>query len=63
MWAVRVVQKFAAYVHDESGSTAIEYGLIAGLLGIAIIVSLKGIRTQLVAWMVVVTAELTAANN
>jgi len=30
-------KRFAAFVNDESGATAIEYGLIAGIVSIAII--------------------------
>ena len=34
-----------AFLNDESGATAIEYGLIAGLVSIAILVSLTGLGT------------------
>ena len=54
-------QKFVAFMSCENGSTAIEYGLIAALLSITIIASLKGIRSALVNWMVTVSSELTAA--
>ena len=30
---------FASFIKDESGATAIEYGLIAGLIGVVIIAS------------------------
>jgi len=39
-----VFQKFLA---DESGATAIEYGLIAAGIGIAIITAVKGVGGQL----------------
>ena len=29
---------FASFLHDESGATAIEYGLIAALIALAIVV-------------------------
>ncbi len=35
------------FVKDESGATAIEYGLIAAIVGVGIIVSLGGLRNQL----------------
>ena len=35
------------FVQDESGATAIEYGLIAGFVSIAIIVALPTIATEL----------------
>jgi pilus assembly protein Flp/PilA len=35
---VKIVSQF---VRNESGATAIEYGLIAGLIGVVIIVAVK----------------------
>jgi pilus assembly protein Flp/PilA len=35
------------FAKDESGATAIEYGLIATLIGVAIIVGAKALGTQL----------------
>ncbi|WP_442785972.1 Flp family type IVb pilin [Methylobacterium sp. C25] len=35
------------FVADESGATAIEYGLIAALIAIAIIAAVKGVATSL----------------
>ncbi len=35
------------FVSDESGATAIEYGLIAGLIAIAIIASARVLGTNL----------------
>ncbi len=34
-------------IRDESGATAIEYGLIAGLVSVAIIGALQALGTQL----------------
>lgn len=31
------MNKFASFMKDESGATAIEYALLAGLIGVAII--------------------------
>ena len=53
--------QFANYIHDERGSTAIEYGLIAALLSLVIITGLKGVRSSLQNWMTVVSNELLAA--
>ena len=39
---------FARFVKDESGATAIEYGLIAALISVAIITVLTTIGTNLV---------------
>ena len=35
------------FLRDESAATAIEYGLIAGLVAVVIITALKGIGTKL----------------
>lgn len=38
---------FSKFLKDESGATAIEYGLIAALVGVAIIVGLNALSTGL----------------
>lgn len=38
---------FKRFLRDESGATAIEYGLIAALISIAILAGVKIIGTQL----------------
>jgi pilus assembly protein Flp/PilA len=38
---------FSRFVKDESGATAIEYGLIAAIIGVGIIVSLGGVKNAL----------------
>jgi pilus assembly protein Flp/PilA len=38
---------FARFLKDESGATAIEYGLIASLIAIAIIAGATALGTQL----------------
>jgi len=38
---------FARFANDESGATAIEYGLIATLIGVAIIVGAGALGTAL----------------
>ena len=35
------------FFHDESGATAIEYGLIAGLISVVILAVLSSIGTRL----------------
>lgn len=35
------MQKLIAFMKNESGATAIEYGLIAGLISVVIIVAVK----------------------
>jgi pilus assembly protein Flp/PilA len=38
---------FARFIKDESGATAIEYGLIAALIGVAVITSVKLVGSKL----------------
>jgi len=38
---------FARFVKDESGATAIEYGLIAALISVAVIAGVRAIGTKL----------------
>ena len=54
---------FNRFVKDESGATAIEYGLIAALLAVAIIGSVKLVGTNLSTTFGNVSSELTAANG
>jgi pilus assembly protein Flp/PilA len=52
---------FSRFMNDESGATAIEYGLIAAVVGIGIIVSLGTLRTSLSAAFVAVSTSLNSA--
>ena len=38
---------FSRFLKDESGATAIEYGLIASLIGVAIIAGVRALGTKL----------------
>ncbi len=40
-------KKIAAFVKDESGATAIEYGLIAAATGLALVVTMPLINNKL----------------
>jgi pilus assembly protein Flp/PilA len=51
------------FVKDESGATAIEYGLIAALIGVGIIVVLQNIRGELQNTFTKVQTELKNATN
>ena len=51
-----------SFAKDESGATAIEYGLIAALLSVAIIAAISSVRDELDATYTGIGAEL-AANN
>ncbi|MBY8606215.1 MAG: Flp family type IVb pilin [Burkholderia sp.] len=43
----RIIEKVAWFVEDQNGVTAIEYGLIAALIAIGIIVALTTVGTDL----------------
>lgn len=50
--------KFSEFVSDESGATAIEYGLIAGLVSVVIIVALQTLGTKISADFSSIAANL-----
>ena len=41
------MQIFKGFLRDDSGATAIEYGLIAALIAVAIITAVTGLGTAL----------------
>jgi pilus assembly protein Flp/PilA len=43
------LKSIQAFAQDESGATAIEYGLIAGILSVGIVAILGTVKTNLVA--------------
>jgi pilus assembly protein Flp/PilA len=49
------------FVRDESGVTAIEYGLIAGLISVVIITAATAVGTQLAAVFTGIAGSLAAA--
>jgi pilus assembly protein Flp/PilA len=53
---------FARFMNDESGATAIEYGLIAALIGVAIIAAATSLGGQLSNTFTTVSNKLSAAN-
>ncbi len=54
---------FGALRSDKSGVTAIEYGLIAGLIAVAIIVILTTVGTDLTNLFTTISGRLQAVNN
>ena len=44
---ITMIQVFKNFIADESGATAIEYGLIAAGISLAIIAAVNGIGTKL----------------
>jgi pilus assembly protein Flp/PilA len=51
----------ARFVKDESGATAIEYGLIAALIAVGIIAAARALGTQISSTFGVVTDEMAKA--
>jgi len=54
---------FKSFANDESGATAIEYGLIAALLSVAIITAITSVQGQLNTTYTTVATELGTANT
>ncbi|CAL4866129.1 hypothetical protein MMA231_00367 [Asticcacaulis sp. MM231] len=54
---------FKQFASDESGATAIEYGLIAALIAVALISILGTVGTSLQGTFTKVNEELTTANG
>lgn len=54
---------FSRFMKDESGATAIEYGLIAAIVGVGIILGLQNVRTELQGTLTKVQTELKNASN
>jgi pilus assembly protein Flp/PilA len=50
------------FLKDESGATAIEYGLIAALVAVVLVTALTAVGTNLTATFQKVSDKLTAAN-
>jgi pilus assembly protein Flp/PilA len=53
----------ASFVRDESGATAIEYGLIAALISVVIIATITAVGTQLTKTFTTISTALSTANN
>jgi pilus assembly protein Flp/PilA len=53
----------ARFVKDESGATAIEYGLIAALIGVGIITAASALGTQISATFGYIQTELSTASQ
>ena len=49
------------FVNDESGATAIEYGLIAALIAVGIIAAARALGTQINTTFGIVTDEMAKA--
>jgi pilus assembly protein Flp/PilA len=56
-----MLNMLSQFAKDESGATAIEYGLIAALVSVAAIAALKAMSAQLIGVFNTVSAELNSA--
>ena len=54
---------FSRFMKDESGVTAIEYGLIAAIVGVGIVAVLKNVRTGLQSTFNTVNSELANSGS
>jgi pilus assembly protein Flp/PilA len=52
---------FARFAKDESGATAIEYGLIATLIGVALILGARAVGTSLNSVFNTISTKITAS--
>lgn len=57
------MKKFMNMLKDESGATAIEYGLIAGLISVVIIIAVTSVGSELKRVFTDITAELGKAKS
>lgn len=55
--------RFSRFAEDEAGATAIEYALIAGIVSIAIVAGLTGVRSALQTAFTSVVTGFEAANQ
>jgi pilus assembly protein Flp/PilA len=53
---------FSSFISDESGATAIEYGLIAALIAVAIVTAVTAVGGQLNTIFNTVKTDLTPAS-
>lgn len=51
------------FLNDETGATAIEYGLIAALISVAVVSVLPSVGTALTATFTKIQTELAKANT
>jgi pilus assembly protein Flp/PilA len=58
-----MIAKFRQFMADESGATAIEYGLIAAGISVAIITVVNGVGTQLKTTFTTITTKLATAGT
>ncbi len=63
MYLAKLKRALATFTQDEAGATAIEYGLIAALISVVIIVAVTAVGTQLTKTFTLVSNAISGANN
>ncbi len=58
-----MLKSLRAFADDESGATAIEYGLIAALIAVAAIAALRSVGSSLVQMFTTVASSLDNAQS
>ncbi|MES2491851.1 MAG: Flp family type IVb pilin [Pseudomonadota bacterium] len=54
---------FSKLIRDEAGATAIEYGLIAALIAVAVMTTVSGLGSQLNTTFSKTSSQLQTANS
>jgi pilus assembly protein Flp/PilA len=52
------LQKMVAFINDEEGASAVEYGLLVGLIAVAIVVAVTALGTKLSALFTDIAGKL-----
>ncbi|MDP9990574.1 pilus assembly protein Flp/PilA [Variovorax boronicumulans] len=55
-----MLNSITRFIEDEDGATAIEYGIIAGLIAMAIVVATTGLGTKLSGLFDYIAGKVTA---
>ena len=53
-----LLRKIVAFINDEEGASAVEYGLLVGLIAVAIIVAVTALGTKLSGLFTTITGKL-----
>jgi pilus assembly protein Flp/PilA len=63
VFGVKTMTRFVEFLCDESGATAIEYGLIAAGISVAIIAVVNALGSQLQTTFSTISSDLAAAGK
>ncbi|MDP9990575.1 pilus assembly protein Flp/PilA [Variovorax boronicumulans] len=55
-----MINSITRFLRDEQGATAVEYGIIAGLLAVAIVTAVSGVGTKLTGLFNYIAGKVTA---